>query len=382
MKHPSSVESERARLSEAAAERGLTPSQRDELRNWMRALEKSAVDEKRAAEIAQLYQQLMRIMVARDGNSDRPPQFALIESSLEPLESAHIAQGASTKRSIWENCFAIVCQIMEMTYMPHSITQGIYRTCSLAVIQNRLFTLRPARAAQLIADIMVKGCFRTFDRSQIMMTPRMLRLDEHACAKLTDGYRNVASMIFQRTAANVHWQRAPYGPTGEHVVRGNLLYYHSPHCTPTRTGEMLVDVSHSPPKIMRDHGNHLIDSPHLYLEQIVDVYQQIDDGHAPKLLILTASFGKPYICSEGISTKLESVGELTGALQRVLNEEAFPIFVHVGEHIAVVRNYDPQTNTVAFDNNWTCGHDHLGEEWGRPKLPVDQLFKEMNTVSA
>jgi hypothetical protein len=272
-----------------------------------------------------------------------------------------------------EERLRIAWQALDMTARPQDISQGVYHTCNVAVIQNRLFTVKPSLAAKLIVDVATTGHYRTADGSDIVMTAAMLRQDDQAMKPARDGFRNLAGMIFQRTAVNIYWQRQLRRPDNLVVPKGSIIFHQFDPRQDGDTGERLLDLSKNPPQeLINEKWSK--NNPNLGLARIVEVYAQINLGLAPRNLILAAS------CFDhcGRVLKIRSAFELTKLFKGIKDACEFPVFVSVPKHIFVVRDYDEASDAVAVDNSWSSRDDYLGAEAGsRPRLKVEELYAQM-----
>lgn len=267
----------------------------------------------------------------------------------------------------------IVCQILKMVRRPQSISQGTFYTCNVTVIQNRLFTLRPALAASLIADVVNNNCFVSWSQWPVLMPNALLEPDQEAAQDEVDGRRNLASMIFQRTAVNVFWQLETMTPAGEETERGEIVY-HQANSSKDSARERLLNIGHRPAQSLLFNDGRLVDSPFLHMERIIWIYSQLTHKPAPSTLYLTAWNPSP---SRGV-VLIKSVEDLHKTLRLIRRNRDFPVFVDLGPtHVVIIRDYDEENRLAAFDNSYSVRHDFLGEPSGSPMKPVRDLFAEM-----
>jgi hypothetical protein len=145
----------------------------------------------------------------------QPKNSQPLESELSKTQLANIYYQINRR-------IILARQFMQQAADPSLISQGKYSTCNVtAGVQVREFTNDPARAAQLITSIAIKGGFVTSDGHIIDMTsiPGGLQPFGESLKTLKEtgpiyiaGQRNYLGQLYQNATVNAYWQSTTLGP--------------------------------------------------------------------------------------------------------------------------------------------------------------------------
>ncbi len=292
---------------------------------------------------------------------------------------------------------------------PTNIDQGLHPTCQTTVVESRVFSKDPAKAAKLIADVMIDGKYTTPDgMTTVEVDPRMLELgpaffqaeDPSLGYPPDDGKRSYISHIFQVTAVNVELSRTGLrGAGGKDYPPGTVRYEQfEPDFSknPPDNGERLIDYSDpAHPKIITEKNEKGKDvpimHPNLDDDQITDMSNALSNRSDKSVNLVSAeNFSGP---GKEV-TKIESEEQLNKALQEAKDKGQLPIVVRVdannqpfwadsgrgkaggsgAAHVITVTDYHPgPPPKVDIDNQWGKQADHTGKD----ALSVHDLFVGM-----
>jgi hypothetical protein len=333
-----SLHAGRAELLELAAAALKKGKEINRLRLDMETFERRAHnDGLNPEEVAETYRQAARLLKAPDS------------APVPAAERARIAQ-----------------QIIHQAAQPVSIDQGNHNTCNTAVLEVRIYTRFPAKAARLVADIATANRFVTKDGTPVTLHPDSLKPDEESRHHpVADGKRSLASQIFQITAANVHWFRAERDFYDNPIPKATIGFAQFPKMRGNRfnthgeyfdTGERLIDVNVSPPVArMRDPG--------IRVRYLFGINEQItgmaETGFIVENAMLaardTVHVSTPQELKEAL-VAIKSAGGLP-AILRV--HSANPPFDRLdGDwHMVNVTDVEPESDKVRISNQWGKGSD-------------------------
>lgn len=274
-----------------------------------------------------------------------------------------------------EDRSAIACQVMRQASDPETIDQGQHQTCNVAVLEVRLYSRMPSRAAGLVADIATANAYTTADGTRISLHRDSLKADNEARHNpARDGQRSHASQLFQIAAANIHWLRAKRDYGGRAISPGSMgavqlsdkrgmAFGPDNSGLVFDTGERLVDLAHSPPQaVRRDFG--------IRIGYLQGIGEQISGQDEPAFVIENKHLGAVSADShEPVSEHVSSPAELRDALARHENAGNMPVImrIHPGNHpfnqqgsswhTVNIMSYDPIRNRARLSNQWGDGSD-------------------------
>jgi YD repeat-containing protein len=273
-------------------------------------------------------------------------------------------------------------QIMHNAAHPDLIDQGGHNTCNVTDVEMLTYTRNPSVAAKMIADVALTGEYTAADGKKITIPPQNLIPDAEARQNPPeDGRRSFASQIFQATTLNDAGQRwdppkyfaniPPEGgadtgefwtdANGKPLLReqkdkdGNVVKDKdgNPVMEPDRFGGLgYLEISQEVQRLTGEKGAVLVswgsDKPELRsfnsegdLRKIITDAQK--DGHMPLIIDVTAD------------------DKLFGGNKPVGDKDR-----GTGNHVVVIRDYNPTTGMVRLDNSW--GSE--GDRW----VPLSDLY--------
>ncbi len=384
------VTRERGRLETDLASKVPDEAARERIRQNMESFEQrsaSMTPPLSPEEVAKTYREVTRLLEARD-NPDMPSITAADRVVLAEQITYHAAR-------------------------PETIDQGAHATCSVATLENRMFSRNPSAAAELIRQVATEGQYVTHGEPPRTVEMSIDSLTRHPGGEESrnppqDGQRSYASQIFQVTAVNVHYQsnelrtrdsegnETVYPPgTVEYVQRDPLA-----GGRPPTTGELLVDRRTGDP--IQDRGAN-IDSPNLNDDPQVDIYNEIAGTRPPERGMVLVNDGMLAGAGDRV-THLSSEQQLRSEIERAQSEGRLPIILKVqsagepffsdsgggraggsgGAHVVCITGFDAQTGNVQIDNQWGHDSDHpinISELY-RATMPREQQHEALQRECA
>ena len=339
---PGELEGERKRLNELAEGRITSPAELAQFKKDMEALEARADK-----------QGLNHDEVART--------FSEITSILEATGECPLTA---------QDRVAVAEQVMHQAAAPPSIDQGKHVTCNTATIESRTYTLNPAAAAHLVAEVAINGLYETSRRRVIHPSAESLKPDQEAQHNPPlEGKRSHASQIFQVTAINIY----------QSEVSGDQIRYEQRSWGPKPgdSGERLVDVSSEPHKELQSWNEQKkawepIQTPRVPLEAIPLISEQITGKFEKEMLIVPEQNGDNQNW-----TKVNSAQELEAKLRELKQGGKLPVVLPVwannepflsdsgggdprgqeGQHVITITDYEERTGKIRIDNQFGHGSD-------------------------
>ncbi|MBZ0185679.1 MAG: hypothetical protein K8F91_05450 [Candidatus Obscuribacterales bacterium] len=265
----------------------------------------------------------------------------------------------------------IAQQIIANAAKPTGIDQGHHGTCNVNVVESRVYTNDPEKAAGLVVDIATTGSFRTKDGTAITPTMRSLTADDEARSNPpSDGKRSYASQIFQLTAANIKWQRTIVTPDRQISSRGKITYEQIPNKRSRLTGdtgERVLDYNASPPRETTNYKQ----GPALSVSDLPDIANQITGKNDTGFVI------ENKINAGRFTEHVSSPAELEKAIVEAEKNGQFPLLirVHTGNdpfltdsgggysrqrgvwHVVSITAYNKTTRKATIDNQWGSRSD-------------------------
>jgi hypothetical protein len=337
---------EKARLRERAKD-SFDANQYAQAEKYMNAFEKRAPEDKLSdKDIARTYHHVSRIL-------ENQTCFALTEK-----EHKKAALG-----------------ILENASDPTKIDQGGHSTCNVTTIESRLYTRRPEDAARLVADVALRGNYTSGDGTTVLIPRQSLQPDFEAKSDVSiDGQRNYASQLFQVTAVNVYYAHEDINLRYEQHDRDPNI--------PGDSGERLMDYT-SPdyPKIADGNnivrrvffGSDPLRSPGMDAGAIAKTINHITGLNETDAVIRNDDWGPNF----GDIFLVGTEEEFKNKLKEHKEQDKFPTILsldamnepfHQGGdlsegrrgHVVTIRDYDPDSELVAVDNQWGTNSDLLG----------------------
>ena len=266
---------------------------------------------------------------------------------------------------------------------PYSVSQGKHGTCNVKILQVVMSAKHPERVAGIITEAALTGK-HTLPSGDVVTLPEGT-LTPHNDAigyPNRNGARGFAGQLFDSAAVNTLLQlhKMPY--------RFDQLDP-DPSLKGYKTGDIMVNNGTDKPLINPATGE-VMEFNGLHTRDIVEVYKQIMGAtKSNEDWLLDAHFGKGDTV-DGIKA-FESPKELSSILKDLKEQGKFPFPIHVdtrmapfwadsngglaggsgGAHVLNIADYDPATNSVLIDNQWSSFNDRLDAS---KAVPVDQLF--------
>ena len=276
-------------------------------------------------------------------------------------------------------------QILFQAANPNQIDQGRHNTCNMNTVEVRTYTRQPAAAAKLVVDVATTGKYTSTDGVTVEIDPT-----PHGQSKNPvryDGARSHASEIFQVTGANLHLDIENNKSTPPKQYK----YVQKDSIPGSRSGEGIMDMSETPPKLIKDSPNVNTGN----LGNIRDVYAKITGVEENEIVLGHEKYVSDR--SDGVK-RIESEAELTTYLQEAKDAGKFPIVVAVettnepfwtdsgggaaggsgGGHVLTITDYEPgPPGKVTMDNSWGTDDDHDA----RRPVDVHDLYLAMQRPS-
>ena len=271
--------------------------------------------------------------------------------------------------------------------------QGANPNCQVTTIRGKMLYEQPAHFARMMSDVITTGEFVSADKSVVKVPKSSMQIPkkcEEAKFPPEDGARTWLGKISDLTCANIHWQRQTKSPTGELVRAGQLVYRQDPPEAMKDTGA----------RIFKDPGDgllypqngkdgKLLKQPSLYSADIAGVYNQICGAKGTVILganraEITTGPGVSVVSGEEqLHKQLQEGGvkiaQIWTGSDWVYKEPVRKFGVRTaeddsGEHVVLVKDYDPKTRTLCVDNSWSVKYDRLSSD---RRITLQELYKAM-----
>lgn len=278
---------------------------------------------------------------------------------------------------------------------PEANAQGENPNCQVTVIRGKLLYEKPSEFARMMTDVITTGQFVTKDGSTIKVPATSMRYakgSEEATFPPADGTRTWMGKISDTTCANIHWQRQTVAPSGEVVQAGHLVYRNDPPSSRKDTGARVYkEPGDGYMYAQNDQAGKPITTPNLYAKDIADTYHQIAGGKKDEKVVVAVA-RQDIISGPGVALGTEEqlhkflsenkgvhVAQIYTSTDWVWKEPARkygmkPKDTTDGEHVVLVKDYDPVTRTVAVKNSWSSAYNHLAPD---RRVPLHDLYKAM-----
>ncbi len=288
-------------------------------------------------QVADTYKEVTRLLEARDNPN-------------VPLDATRRAQIAE--------------QILAQAASPSSIDQNPRGTCNVSDVENRTYTRCPAEAARLVVDVATTGQYETsasiashkHPPTIVHVDPASLKPDEQSQRHPpADGYRGLASQVFQVTGLNIHY----------------AVKY--PDAT---------DPAGNPSRIRYEQREeYKRDGMRAYADQVMDYSdpahpKKVTDGAGEAcgaIKEMGDQINPKDAADDWYITAVKDESDLTNRLKDAKEHGKLPITLLImdGAHVVNVSDYDPATGRVKVDNTWGS--------WADKQVTVHDLMK-MDTV--
>lgn len=274
---------------------------------------------------------------------------------------------------------------------PEKNAQGRHPTCQVTSIRSLLLYENPSVFARLMTDIITTGQFETGDKS-IIKPP----VDSFLVQKKSpesefppaDGARTWMGKISDVTIANIHWQRQTYTPAGEAVQKGQISYRED---LPTEKDDgtgLYKDLADGKRERLTRQDKSKIESPLLFAKDIASSYCQIMEACKPNVVVVALRRGGENVGRVVSEEELHNlllkdnsahIAQIGTGVKWVKHPgiETTDPEKNPGQHVVIIKDYDPATRTIAVDNSWGSKFDRLD-----PKLRINlhDLYDAMDEV--
>jgi hypothetical protein len=263
---------------------------------------------------------------------------------------------------------------------PDQIDQGGHNTCNVTDVEMLTYSRNPSQAARMVADVATTGEYTAQDGKKITIPPQNLIPDAEARTNPPDdGRRGFASQLFQVTALNdaaQRWDPPKYFtnlPPGGGADSGE--YWTDAHGNP-----LLREKKDDKGNVVKDaNGNPVMEKDSFgglgYHEISDEVKRLTGEGHS---VLVSWKDGKLH--------SFESEDDLRGIITDAQHDGKMPLIIdvtaddklfggdkpvgdkdrHAGNHVVVIRDYNPSTGMVRVDNSWGSSSD----KW----VPLTDLY--------
>lgn len=271
-------------------------------------------------------------------------------------------------------------QIMHHAAHPDQIDQGGHNTCNVTDVEMLTYTRNPSQAARMVADVALTGEYTANDGKKILIPPQNLVPDAEARVNPPDdGRRGFASQIFQATTLNDAAQRWNPPKYCTNIAPGGGA----------DTGEFWTDAHGNP--LLRekkdDKGNVVKDAngnPVMEKDRFAGLgYHEISDevkrltGESKSVLVSWEDGKLRSFESEDDLRKIITDAQKDGKMPLIIDVTADDKLFggdkpvgdnerHAGNHVVVIRDYNPTTGMVRVDNSWGSSSD----KW----VPLTDLY--------
>lgn len=255
----------------------------------------------------------------------------------------------------------LVMGIVDNAANPRDIDQGAHDTCNVTTLEERLNTINPALAAELVAHVGLTGHYRAPDGRVAQIDPRSIQPDPEGRVPphftKADGLRNYASQLFQLGVINDHWQR--------HDQTMRFLQVEPTRATDT--GDRLMQ-----------NGRVIANEARLDLAKMEQIGARL--GFQPGYLVGNASARDVH----GGVVRVRTEAELQRVIEQAQRSSSWPMIIGLeGDHrmfgplrisggivghVVSIVGYDRANRTVQIS-------DQRGRASDLPSVPISELFR-------
>ncbi len=261
---------------------------------------------------------------------------------------------------------------------PEIISQGEHNTCNVTAIQVRTYSLHPAKAAKLIADIATTGEYTTLKGIKVKLDRESMRPDSEALNSAPDrGERDYATQLFNLAAVNVWYSAVKPGTHYEQRIKSS-----SGNET---VSERVTDYSHGKPASVIDpNTNKPLAGPHLSADQVAFISDAIVGRHEPFAVLTVGekSIDLPGAKKQSIhAADVMDESYLERVLRKLKDQRQLPAIACVdtnvdplntdsgsgmygpgGGHVINVTDFQSgKKPRLSLDNEWSTKGDHLDQ---------------------
>lgn len=263
---------------------------------------------------------------------------------------------------------------MHLAAHPSESDQGIYDTCNVTALQEKLLTSHPSQLAAAIVESTLTGSYTAPDGKLIKLDTASMQpignFAGEAEAIPVDGVRCYGTQVLNHILVNEITQRV----TDEH---NSMLYTQKHERSADDRGERLYSMRDGSEMTFGD-SEKAIRSPGLTSKDIAGAIKR-HTGEDSSILV------KGTKADADGRVQIESSEELAKAIEQAKKEKRTPLLVEVNgadpifkggfpdgqhaSHVLSVKDYDAKTKTVSVSNQWGKDNDI--------QAGVDAFYKTM-----
>jgi hypothetical protein len=258
---------------------------------------------------------------------------------------------------------------------PEVISQGGHNTCNVTAVEVRTYSLHPAKAAKLVADIATTGEYTTRKGIKVKLDRESMEPDIEALHSSPFlGERDYSTQLFNLAAVNVWYSAVKPSTRYEQrlkIVNGNQS-----------VEERITDYSHhrSQP-VLNPYSHKPLSDPYLSADQIAFISDAIVGKHEPFAVLAIDEKSTHLPGAKKQSTRAAEVfdeSNLNVILQKLKDEHQLPAIAAVdtnvdplntdsgsgiygpgGGHVINVTDFKGgKMPRVSMDNEWSPKEDH------------------------
>lgn len=319
------------------------------LKGYMKSFEaRAAANQVSKQEVSETYRQIDRILSAA-GNKPLSPELRK----------------------------QVACESLRHCADPEIISQGQHNTCNVTAVQVRAYSLHPAKAAKVVADVATSGEYTTPGGIKVKLDALSMVPDGEArCSSPDKGYRDYATQLFNVAAVNV-WYAASK-PEWRYEQRIEM----DPKTHAEHVREQIIDYSGGKANPVLDPSSKMpLDAPNLSIDHIAFVSDAIVGKHEPCAVLYMGSGAPelPGMKKQSHAADIVDEGHFKSLLQDLKSKHQLPAVALVetgvyplnidagmpvygydnGAHVVNITDFAGGKNPhVSMDNSWSQEQDH------------------------
>ena len=264
-------------------------------------------------------------------------------------------------------------QMLDQALDIKTIDQGIFKTCTMGVMEKLMYSRDLDKVARLVTDVALTGATKLACGKTIKIDSDSLLGGPHLKREVPppDNIRSLASQYFALIGTNARLQTLE-------LADRNYRYAHE------EGADVLQDVSTNPPGYVYESriDRKLISVPKDQLapaefEQVnhplvyggkvfLDLYESLT--HRPAAGI--AISGPLPSTDDSRIVKFKNADELRQTLER-RSEKEFPVVLIEPGHVATIDGFNRRTGLADYDNQWGDDNDRFGADG----IDMKELFR-------
>jgi hypothetical protein len=268
---------------------------------------------------------------------------------------------------------------MHLAAYPSESDQGIYNTCNVTALQEKLLTRHPTKVAGMLAEAGITGGYTAPDGKSIQLDLESMKpianFKGEANATPVDGVRSYGTQVINHILVNEITQRK----TDKHDT---MLYVQRHERSQEDRGERLLSMRDGSEMTFRN-TEEPIRGPGLTSKDVTEALKR-HTGEDDSFLV-KGSGGRLADGRIAINSEEELVAAITKAKREnrtpllvevngadPLFQGGFPDGQHAG-HVVSVSDYDPQTKQIYVSNQWGSDNDIMADSKDFYKTMINAL---------